>query len=211
MNVQVFTGTLGGPPPPVISGTGTRPFTVNGATFVGQAAALGRSCDVQHNACANAANSGQLSGGVAACDQQNNECRSQISSVASKRALNLGSCSDTTIVFQVGLDGRSGAAFIASNQRDFNHGSALKIGVIADFICQRLASSCRAPADAIAACAAASAAAVAATQDQAAADAFNSAMGGAGAVAAAATTAAATQAVAAVQTGIVVQTITSCT
>lgn len=73
-NVQAFTGTLGGAPPPVVSSAGDRPFSVNGDTFVGSGAALGRSCDVQHNACANAANSGQLSGGVQQCDQQNQEC-----------------------------------------------------------------------------------------------------------------------------------------
>lgn len=228
VNIQTFTGTLGGPPPPVISGTGKRPFSVKGDTFVGSGAALGRSCDVQHNACANAANSGQISGGVAACDQQDNECRALISTTSARlrarnlspRALDLGSCTDTTILFEAGLDGRNTKAFIAADQKDFNHGSALNIAVIAGFICQRLESSCKAGADATAACAQASAAAVATTQDQAAADAFNSIMGGGAAVATAAaasataapelaTTAAA--ALAGVQTGIVVQTITSCT
>ncbi|KAM0544389.1 hypothetical protein ACHAPJ_011850 [Fusarium lateritium] len=75
VNVQSFTGTLGGPAPPVVSSTGDRPFSVNGNTFTGIGAALGRSCDIQHNACANAANSGQLSGGVAQCESQNAECR----------------------------------------------------------------------------------------------------------------------------------------
>ncbi|KAM3064853.1 hypothetical protein ACMFMG_010439 [Clarireedia jacksonii] len=57
-NVQVFTRTLRSAPPSVISSTGERPFSVNGDTFVGEAAALQRSCSVQHNAFANAANSG---------------------------------------------------------------------------------------------------------------------------------------------------------
>lgn len=222
VNIQSFAGTLGGPPPPVISSAGERPFSVKGDTFVGSGAALGRSCDVQHNACANAANSGQLSGGVSACDQQNNECHSFIAarSLSPRAALDLGSCTDTTILFESGLDGRDVPAFIAADQTDFNHGSALNIAVIAGFICQRLDSSCKAGADATAACAQASSAAVAATQDQAAADAFNSIMGGGGGAAAAvetstaaasnlATTASA--ALAGVQTGIVVQTITSCT
>jgi hypothetical protein len=74
-NIQAFTGTLGGTAPPVISSTGDRPFEVNGDTFVGSGAALGRSCDVQHNACANAANSGQLAGGVAQCEEQSTECK----------------------------------------------------------------------------------------------------------------------------------------
>lgn len=42
---------------------------------------------------------------------------------------NLGSCSDPTILFENGLDGRQQPAFIAKNQKDFNHGSALNIGV----------------------------------------------------------------------------------
>ncbi|KAF7554800.1 hypothetical protein G7Z17_g2642 [Cylindrodendrum hubeiense] len=74
-NVQEFTGTLGGVAPPVVSSTGDRPFSVNGNTFTGSGAAIGRSCDIQHNACANAANSGQLAGGVAQCEQQVADCR----------------------------------------------------------------------------------------------------------------------------------------
>lgn len=73
-NIQTFTGTLGGPAPPVISGTGDRPFTVNGDTFVGKGAALQRSCSVQHNACSRAANGGSLEGGVAQCESQEAEC-----------------------------------------------------------------------------------------------------------------------------------------
>lgn len=74
-NIQAFTGTLGGTAPPVISSNGDRPFSVNGNTFTGSGAALGRSCDIQHNACANAANSGQLAGGVAQCEQQSADCK----------------------------------------------------------------------------------------------------------------------------------------
>lgn len=75
-NVQVFTGSLGGAPPAVIQSSGSRPFSVNGDTFVGVKAALGRSCDVQHNACAQAANSGSIDATVGDCDQQNTECHS---------------------------------------------------------------------------------------------------------------------------------------
>jgi hypothetical protein len=53
-NLQTFTGNLGGAPPPVT--TGGKGFVTNGSDFLNLAAALGRSCDVQHNACANAAN-----------------------------------------------------------------------------------------------------------------------------------------------------------
>ncbi|KAM5361412.1 hypothetical protein ACJZ2D_013102 [Fusarium nematophilum] len=70
-----FTGDLGGPPPPVESSAGDRPFSVNGNTFTGADAALSRSCDIQHNACANAANSGELEGGVQQCEDQLAECK----------------------------------------------------------------------------------------------------------------------------------------
>ncbi|KAL8283946.1 hypothetical protein RQP46_005059 [Phenoliferia psychrophenolica] len=67
-----FTGTLGGAAPEVTAGG--RGFIVSGSDdFVNSAAALKRSCDIQHNACANAANSG---GGftVAECDAQDTAC-----------------------------------------------------------------------------------------------------------------------------------------
>ncbi|KAI5829242.1 hypothetical protein K523DRAFT_41861 [Schizophyllum commune Tattone D] len=76
-NLQTFTGDLGGAAPAVT--TGGRGFQVEGNDdFLNAAAALGRSCDVQHNKCANAANSG---GGfsVGDCDQQNTECRAAAS------------------------------------------------------------------------------------------------------------------------------------
>ncbi|KAK3946011.1 hypothetical protein QBC46DRAFT_64192 [Diplogelasinospora grovesii] len=176
VNVQSFAGSLGGPPPPVISSAGDRPFSVDGNTFVGLDAALGRSCDVQHNACANAANKGELEGGVGQCDQQSTECR-QSSSKRRKRELSLGECTDPTILFQKS-DDRNETAFIAANQNDFNHGSALNIGVIADFICQRLASPCQAGEEVQKTCSSASAAAVATDQDQKAADVFNGILGG---------------------------------
>lgn len=74
-NVQTFTGTLGGVAPPVISSSGTRPFEVNGNTFVGEGAALQRSCSIQNNACANAVNSGSLPGTtVGDCNTQEAAC-----------------------------------------------------------------------------------------------------------------------------------------
>ncbi|KAL8826764.1 MAG: hypothetical protein Q9191_003600 [Dirinaria sp. TL-2023a] len=73
-NVQSFTGALGGLPPPVIKSSGGRPFSVKGDTFVNSGAALQRSCSIQHNACADAANSGKLAGGVGQCDTQETEC-----------------------------------------------------------------------------------------------------------------------------------------
>lgn len=75
-DLQTFTGTLGAPAPPVTAGG--RGFQVEGNDdFVNSAAALGRSCDVQHNQCANAANSGG-DFSVGDCDTQNNECRAAI-------------------------------------------------------------------------------------------------------------------------------------
>ncbi|UKZ80015.1 hypothetical protein TrVFT333_007779 [Trichoderma virens FT-333] len=212
-NVQTFTGTLGGPAPPVISGTGNRPFSVNGNTFVNAGAALGRSCDIQHNACADAVNSGKLSGGVGQCDDQNNQCKAAATSGASNSNAgnnnsnasnsgannassgsnagngnagnasagsnatgNFGSCSNPSIKFANGLDGRTEPAFAPVNEADFNHGSALNIKVIADFICDRLNSSCKAGAAVVSTCQSASAAASQLT-GQAAADAFNKALG----------------------------------
>jgi hypothetical protein len=176
-NVQTFTGTLGGAAPPVISSSGTRPFTVNGNTFVGEGAALQRSCSIQNTACSNAANSGSLAGtSVADCNAQETACNAAASAKVKRAALDFGTCSDPAIEFAAGLDGRTENSFQAVNQVDFNHGSALNIGVIASFVCQQLSSSCKAGADAIAACATAQTAAAAAT-GQAAADAFNSALG----------------------------------
>ncbi|GKT48206.1 uncharacterized protein ColSpa_08387 [Colletotrichum spaethianum] len=176
-NVQTFTGDLGGLPPPVIQSSGTRPFSVNGDTFVGKGAALGRSCDVQHNACARAANSGQLSGGVSQCDDQDAKCRAQANlrkRFFKRQATDFGSCSDPSVVFKSGLADRQEAAFIANNQKDFNHGSAQKIGIIAGFICQRLQDSCKAPQATVDSCKQAQTAATAATQDETAANVFNS-------------------------------------
>lgn len=70
-NVQTFKGSLGGAAPPVNENDASnRPFSVDGATFLNKGAALQRSCAVQHNACASAANSGEADFDVADCDQQ---------------------------------------------------------------------------------------------------------------------------------------------
>ncbi|KAH8824865.1 hypothetical protein DL96DRAFT_147912 [Flagelloscypha sp. PMI_526] len=76
-NLQTFTGALGDIKPPAVN-RGGKGFVVEGSDdFLNVAAALGRSCDIQHNKCANLANSG---GGfsVGDCDQQNNECHAAI-------------------------------------------------------------------------------------------------------------------------------------
>lgn len=79
-NIQTFTGTLGGPPPPIIETPGAeKPFRITAAngktdTFIGKGTALSRSCAVQHNACADAVNRGEIGGGVGRCDEQEKEC-----------------------------------------------------------------------------------------------------------------------------------------
>lgn len=96
--------------------------------------------------------------------------------VASTSSLDLGSCTDPTIVFGAGFDGRKEDSFEPSDTTTFTHGSALNIKVISDFICQQLDTKCKASAAALAACATGQTAAAAQT-GQAAADAFNEALG----------------------------------
>ncbi|KAI9179710.1 hypothetical protein H9P43_005040 [Blastocladiella emersonii ATCC 22665] len=86
-DMQTFTGALLNVPAPEVKNVGGgRPFQVivdgqlNG-DFVGKNAALGRSCDVQHNKCANKVNSGEgraLGISVGDCDQQKNACHAAI-------------------------------------------------------------------------------------------------------------------------------------
>lgn len=62
-------GNLGGAAPPVTnSGNPDRPFEVNGNTFVNQAAAIQRSCDIQNNACFNAFNANSKGAGFTEAD-----------------------------------------------------------------------------------------------------------------------------------------------
>lgn len=191
--MQTFAGALGGAAPAVEFTEGAdRPFVVDGSSFLNQAAALQRSCSVQHNACANAANSGAVEGGSAQCETQQAACEAAAQSQrrmaartssrarrAAAAALDTGSCGSPAIQFAAGLDGRKEASFHAENTADFNHGSALNIKVVSDFVCQQLASKCEASAETVSACDAASAAAQAAGggKAQASADAFNSALG----------------------------------
>lgn len=69
---------LGGITAPAVtkSGDSTRPFSVNGNTFVNEAGALQRSCDIQFNACADAVNGGIANGfNLSDCQTQENTCR----------------------------------------------------------------------------------------------------------------------------------------
>uniref|UniRef100_A0A093UUP2 Uncharacterized protein n=1 Tax=Talaromyces marneffei PM1 TaxID=1077442 RepID=A0A093UUP2_TALMA len=96
---------------------------------------------------------------------------------ASKSTLNLGSCSNSSpfIVFGPGFDGRNTNSFEPADKATFNHGSALNIGVVANFICDRLNSPCKASQSTIDTCKNAAKAA-SSLSGQAAADSFNRAM-----------------------------------
>jgi hypothetical protein len=84
---------------------------------------------------------------------------------------------DLSIVFSENpADGRNEAAFEATDLSTFPHGSALKIGVISDFICQQAVNKCNLDTASADACDAASTAAKK-LDGQAAADAFNAAVG----------------------------------
>ena len=75
-NLQTFAGALGGVAAPPVTAVGSQ-FQVEGnALFKDLSNALTRSCDVQHNKCADAANAsgnkGELT--VAACGDQQTQC-----------------------------------------------------------------------------------------------------------------------------------------
>lgn len=77
-NQQKFTDGLGNQKAPAVT-KGGRGFVVEGNDFVNLAAAVGRSCDIQKNKCADFANSnaGRSAGiTVGQCDQQTAKCRS---------------------------------------------------------------------------------------------------------------------------------------
>ncbi|KAL8904616.1 MAG: hypothetical protein Q9171_006991 [Xanthocarpia ochracea] len=77
-NIQIFTRSLGGPPPPATSSASFRPFSVNGTTFLNPGAALQRSCAIQHNVCADAAANRDSTTNINAsdCDTQEKACTS---------------------------------------------------------------------------------------------------------------------------------------
>ncbi|EFX02436.1 hypothetical protein CMQ_2485 [Grosmannia clavigera kw1407] len=71
------SSALGGIEAPAVvdSGDANRPFSVNGDTFVNKSAAVQRACSIQNNQCANAVNSGTLSGvTVSDCNAQDAAC-----------------------------------------------------------------------------------------------------------------------------------------
>lgn len=74
-NLQTFTGALGGIVAPAVTAGGRGFVVANNDSFLNLAAALGRSCDVQHNQCANLSNAGGQSFTVGDCDTQDTQCR----------------------------------------------------------------------------------------------------------------------------------------
>lgn len=93
-----------------------------------------------------------------------------------RQSADFGSCTDPTIAFGAPSDGRQEDAFEANDLQNFPHGSALNIKVIAEFICNQLTNRCEADDEAVAICDQAAAASTA-LKGQAAADAFNAALG----------------------------------
>jgi hypothetical protein len=73
------------------------------------------------------------------------------------KRLDLGSCANPAIEFGPGFDGRKEDSFQPVDRATFDHGSAQKISIITEFICDRLRDQCQAGADAQEACAAAEA------------------------------------------------------
>jgi len=75
-NLQTFTGTLGGIPAPPVVAAGSQ-FQVEGNdVFNKKSEALSRSCNIQKNDCANAANASKDQGSftVDACTTQEDAC-----------------------------------------------------------------------------------------------------------------------------------------
>jgi len=88
---------------------------------------------------------------------------------------NFHKCTNPTIVFGPGFDGRKEDSFQPANKTDFNHGSALDPNIITQFICDTLVNTCDANEKAIDSCKAARTAANG-LSGQAFADAFNKAI-----------------------------------
>lgn len=75
-NLQTFTGALGGITAPTVVASGSQFQVENNSLFKNKADALTRSCSIQHNACADAANKAKNKGSftVDSCTDQQNAC-----------------------------------------------------------------------------------------------------------------------------------------
>ncbi|KAL6707635.1 hypothetical protein ACN47E_003985 [Coniothyrium glycines] len=132
------------------------------------------------NACA-AANVGQAAASNEAAADAGASAGQQAGAAASgaaaagSAAADFGGC-NLKINFGIPSDGRKEDAFEAADLATFNHGSALNIGVISNFICSQVGNKCQVSAAAISTCDSAATAANG-LKGQAAADAFNNALG----------------------------------
>jgi hypothetical protein len=111
-------------------------------------------------------NNNDVAAGDAAADEN---------AASANGASTFGNC-DPTITFGIPSDGRKEEAFEPTDLSTFNHGSAQKIDIISQFICSQMSNKCDVDAAAVSTCDAAASAASGLT-GQAAADAFNSALG----------------------------------
>lgn len=66
--------------------------------------------------------------------------------------LDYGQCTDPTIKWEYGLDGRTEYSYTTNNQDDFPFGSSPTIGSPEDLVCNRLRSPCNAPQETIDRC-----------------------------------------------------------
>ncbi|CAN9461309.1 unnamed protein product [Alternaria alternata] len=156
---------------------------VSGAAGNGTAAA-GNAAAGNNNAGNNNANAGNNNnaGNNANAGNNNNAAAGNAASgnaasgnAAASGAAAFGNC-DPTITFGIPSDGRQEEAFEPTDLSTFNHGSAQKIDIISQFICSQMSNKCDVDAAAVSTCDDAASAASGLT-GQAAADAFNSALG----------------------------------
>jgi hypothetical protein len=70
---------------------------------------------------------------------------SDCSETGGGNSLDYGTCSDPSIKWADGLDGRTGYSFTTNNQEDFPFGSDTSIGSVTGLVCNRLQSPCNAP------------------------------------------------------------------
>ncbi|EOA84832.1 uncharacterized protein SETTUDRAFT_163650 [Exserohilum turcica Et28A] len=123
----------------------------------------------------NAASGNAASGNAAGNAAGNTAATGGAASGAASGAAAFGNC-NPTIKFGLPSDGRKEDAFEPADLATFNHGSALNIAVISNFICTQVGNKCKVNAAAISTCNSAATAANG-LKGQAAATAFNSALG----------------------------------
>lgn len=100
---------------------------------------------------------------------------------AASGSVDFGTCTDPSVKFGAGLDGRKATefSFLPNNQADFSHGSALNPDIIFQFICDTFVNKCgfKQTDATVTTCRSAQATADALGKTGAAADSFNGALG----------------------------------